>query len=107
MITKKNISITQIIVISSFLLMLTGCTSALEKKCKERADVAESVMDARLKHGYNALAILAGNNEELRQQLSPILNDALQYDRGGFATFDKTKQSFKDKYYQECMKQGE
>ena len=46
---------------------------------------------------------LAGNNEELYEQLRPIIHDAFEYERGGLATFDATKQMFREKYYQQCM----
>jgi hypothetical protein len=47
--------------------------------------------------------MLAGDNDELREQLRPMIHDAFEYERGGTATFEKTKQIFKDKYYQQCM----
>ena len=85
--------------------LLTGCTSEKEKACQEEADVAETVMDVRLKQGQiaNATFFLAGNNEALREQLRPIIHDAFEYGRGGTATYEKTKQVFRDKYYQQCM----
>jgi len=85
--------------------LLVGCTSAQEKTCQEEAAVAETVMQARLEHGQiaNATYMLAGNNTELREQLRPIISDAFEYDRGGFATFEATKQKFKEKYYRQCM----
>ncbi|WP_335989773.1 hypothetical protein [Acinetobacter bereziniae] len=85
--------------------LLTGCSSKQEKACKGEADVAETVMQARLTYGGFAEAtyMLAGDNDELREQLSPIIHDAFEYGRGGTATFEKTKQVFKDKYYQQCM----
>lgn len=85
--------------------LLTGCTSEQEKACQEEADVAETVMDVRLKQGQiaNATFFLAGNNEALREQLRPIIHDAFEYERGGLATFDATKQMFREKYYQQCM----
>lgn len=85
--------------------LFVGCTSAQEKNCQEEADVAETVMDARLKQGQiaNATFFLAGNNAQLREQLRPIIEDAFEYDRGGFSTFDATKKQFKEKYYQQCM----
>lgn len=85
--------------------LLTGCSSKQEKVCQEEADVAESVMQARLTYGGFAEAtyMLAGNNDELREQLRPMIHDAFEYGRGGTATFEKTKQVFKDKYYQQCM----
>ena len=86
-------------------LFLVGCTSAQEKACQEEADVAETVMDMRLQHGQiaNATFFLAGNNEELSEKLRPIIHDAFEYERGGFATFERTKQVFREKYYQQCM----
>lgn len=86
---------------------LIGCTSAKEKACKEEADVAETVMDMRLKEGQiaNATFYLAGNNDELREKLRPIIHDAFEYERGGLATFESTKKRFRDKYYQQCMEQ--
>jgi len=86
-------------------LLIVGCSSEQEKVCKEEADVAETVMDMRLKQGQiaNATFFLAGNNEELREKLRPIIHDAFEYDRGGTATFERTKQMFRDKYYQQCM----
>ena len=86
-------------------LLITGCSSEQEKVCQEEADVAETVMDMRLKQSNmaNAMVLLAGNNEALREQLRPILHDAFEYDRGGTATFDRTKHMFRDKYYQQCM----
>ncbi len=85
--------------------LLIGCTSTQEKVCQEEADVAETVMDMRLKQGQiaNATFFLAGNNDELREQLRPIIHDAFEYGRGGTATYEKTKQVFRDKYYQQCM----
>lgn len=91
-------------------LLMVGCSSGQEQAaandhCQEEADVAETVMDMRLKQSNmaNAMVLLAGNNEALREQLRPILHDAFEYDRGGTATFDRTKQIFRDKYYQQCM----
>lgn len=91
-------------------LLMLGCSSgqeqvALNDYCQEEADVAETVMDMRLKQSNmaNAMVLLAGNNEALREQLRPILHNAFEYDRGGTATFDRTKQMFRDKYYQQCM----
>ena len=91
-------------------LLMMGCSSGQEQAatndlCQEEADVAETVMDMRLKQSNmaNAMVLLAGNNEALREQLRPILHDAFEYDRGGTATFDRTKQMFRDKYYQQCM----
>ena len=88
-------------------VFFVGCSSisSQEKICQEEADIAETVMDARLKHGQiaNASVSLAGNNEELREKLSPIIRDAFEYDRGGLATYEKTEQKFRDKYYQQCM----
>ena len=86
-------------------LLIIGCSSEQEKVCQEEADVAETVMDMRLKQSNmaNAMVLLAGNNEALREQLRPILHEAFEYDRGGTATFDRTKQMFRDKYYQQCM----
>lgn len=91
-------------------LLMIGCSSGQEQaavndSCQEEADVAETVMDMRLKQSNmaNAMVLLAGNNEALREQLRPILHDAFEYDRGGTATFDRTKQIFRDKYYQQCM----
>lgn len=85
--------------------LLTGCTSKQKKACQEEADVAETVMQARLTYGGFAEAtyMLAGDNNELREQLRPMIHDAFEYGRGGTATFEKTKQVFKDKYYQQCM----
>jgi hypothetical protein len=85
--------------------LLVGCTSKQEKACQEEADVAETVMQARLTYGGFAEAtyMLAGDNNELREQLRPMIHDAFEYGRGGTATFEKTKQVFKDKYYQQCM----
>jgi len=91
-------------------LLMVGCSSGQEQAaandpCQEEADVAETVMDMRLKQSNmaNAMVLLAGNNDALREQLRPILHDAFEYDRGGTATFDRTKQMFRDKYYQQCM----
>ncbi|WP_081406436.1 hypothetical protein [Acinetobacter sp. YK3] len=91
-------------------LLMIGCSSGQEQAavndpCQEEADVAETVMDMRLKQSNmaNVMVLLAGNNEALREQLRPILHDAFEYDRGGTATFDRTKQMFRDKYYQQCM----
>lgn len=91
-------------------LLMIGCSSGQEQAatndpCQEEADVAETVMDMRLKQSNmaNAMVLLAGNNEALREQLRPILHDAFEYDRGGTATFERTKQIFRDKYYQQCM----
>ena len=85
--------------------LLTGCSSKQEKACQEEANVAESVMQARLTYGGFAEAtyMLAGDNDELREQLRPMIHDAFEYGRGGTATFEKNKQVFKDKYYQQCM----
>lgn len=85
--------------------LLAGCTSEQEKACQEEADVAETVMQARLTYGGFAEAsyMLAGDNDELREQLRPMIHDAFEYERGGTATFEKTKQMFKEKYYQQCM----
>lgn len=85
--------------------LLAGCTSKQEKACQEEADVAETVMQARLTYGGFAEAtyMLAGDNDELREQLRPMIHDAFEYGRGGTSTFEKTKQVFKDKYYQQCM----
>ena len=85
--------------------LLTGCSSKQEKACQEEANVAETVMQARLTYGGFAEAtyMLAGDNDELREQLRPMIHDAFEYGRGGTATFEKTKQVFKDKYYQQCM----
>ena len=85
--------------------LLAGCTSKQEKACQEEANVAESVMQARLTYGGFAEAtyMLAGDNDELREQLRPMIHDAFEYGRGGTATFEKTKRVFKDKYYQQCM----
>lgn len=92
------------------ILLMIGCSSGQEQVasndyCQEEADVAETVMDMRLKQSNmaNAMVLLAGNNEALREQLRPILHDAFEYDRGGTANFDRTKQIFRDKYYQQCM----
>lgn len=91
-------------------LLMIGCSSGQEQaavndSCQEEAAVAETVMDMRLKQSNmaNAMVLLAGNNEALREQLRPILHDAFEYDRGGTATFERTKQIFRDKYYQQCM----
>jgi len=91
-------------------LLMVGCssesnTSIASDPCQEEADVAETVMDARLKRGDlpSATLSLAGNNQELREQLRPIIHDAFEYGRGGTATFERTKQMFRDKYYQQCM----
>ncbi|MDH0563835.1 hypothetical protein [Acinetobacter courvalinii] len=91
-------------------LLMIGCSFGQERAatndpCQEEADVAETVMDMRLNQSNmaNAMVLLAGSNEELREQLKPILHDAFEYDRGGTATFDRTKQMFRDKYYQQCM----
>lgn len=47
-------------------MFFVGCSSisSQEKICQEEADIAETVMDARLKHGQiaNASVSLAGNN---------------------------------------------
>ena len=85
--------------------LFVGCSSAQEKACREEADVAETVMDARLKQSNiaNATFLLAGNNTELRERLRPIIDDAYEYDRGGLSTFDATKKQFKEKYYQQCI----
>ncbi|MDM1249950.1 hypothetical protein HXZ77_02115 [Acinetobacter johnsonii] len=85
--------------------LLAGCTSKQEKACQEEADVAETVMQARLNYGGFAEVtyMLAGDNDELREQLRPIIHDAFEYGRGGTATYEKTKQVFRDKYYQQCM----
>ena len=85
--------------------LLAGCTSKQEKACQEEADVAEAVMQARLNYGGFAEAtyMLAGDNDELREQLRPMIHDAFEYERGGLATFDATKQMFREKYYQQCM----
>jgi hypothetical protein len=85
--------------------LLAGCTSKQEKACQEEADVAETVMQARLNYGGFAEAtyMLAGDNDELREQLRPIIHDAFEYGRGGTATYEKTKQVFRDIYYQQCM----
>ena len=85
--------------------VLTGCTTEQEKACQEEEDVAKTVMDVRLKQGQiaNATFFLAGNNEALREQLRPIIHDAFEYERGGLATFDATKQMFREKYYQQYM----
>lgn len=85
--------------------LLAGCSSKQEKVCQEEANVAETVIQARLTYGGFAEAtyMLAGDNDELREQLRPIIHDAFEYGRGGTATFEKTKQVFKDKYYQQCM----
>lgn len=85
--------------------LLAGCTSKQEKTCQEEADVAETVMQTRLNYGGFAEATykLAGDNDELREQLRPIIHDAFEYGRGGTATYEKTKQVFRDKYYQQCM----
>ena len=85
--------------------LLTGCTSKQEKVCQDEANVPETVMQARLTYGGFAEAtyMLAGDNDELREQLRPMIHDAFEYGRGGTATFEKTKQVFKDKYYQQCM----
>lgn len=86
-------------------VLFVGCSTSQEKICQEEADIAETVMDARLKHGQiaNVGVFLAGNNEELYEQLRPIIHDAFEYERGGLATFDATKQMFREKYYQQCM----
>ena len=86
-------------------VLLAGCTSEQEKACQEEADVAETVMQARLTYGGFAEAsyMLAGDNDDLREQLRPMIHDAFEYERGGTATFEKTKQMFKEKYYQQCM----
>ncbi|MFU9047942.1 hypothetical protein ACNAUY_16320 [Acinetobacter tibetensis] len=85
--------------------LLAGCTSKQEKACQEEANVAETVMQARLTYGGFAEAtyMLAGDNDELREQLRPMIHDAFEYERGGLATYEATKQQFKDKYYQQCM----
>ena len=85
--------------------LLAGCSSKQEKACQEEANVAETVMQARLTYGGFAEAtyMLAGDNDELREQLRPIIHDAFEYERGGLATFDATKQMFREKYYQQCM----
>ena len=85
--------------------LLAGCTSKQEKACQEEANVAETVMKARLTYGGFAEAtyMLAGDNDELREQLRPMIHDAFEYGRGGTATYEKTKQVFRDKYYQQCM----
>ncbi|ENU80980.1 hypothetical protein F975_00838 [Acinetobacter sp. ANC 3789] len=85
--------------------LFVGCSSVQEKACREEADVAETVMDARLKQSNiaNATLLLAGNNTELRERLRPIIDDAYEYDRGGLSTFDATKKRFKEKYYQQCI----
>lgn len=86
-------------------VLFAGCSSKQEKACQEEANVAETVMQARLTYGGFAEAtyMLAGDNDELREQLRPMIHDAFEYGRGGTATFEKTKQVFKDKYYQQCM----
>ena len=85
--------------------LLIGCTSKQEKVCQEEANVAETVMQARLTYGGFAEAtyMLAGDNDELREQLRPMIHDAFEYSRGGKKKKKKTKQVFKDKYYQQCM----
>lgn len=98
MLNKKLLFITAV-------ALLAGCTSKQEKACQEEANVAETVMQDRLTYGGFAEAtyMLAGDNDELREQLRPIIHDAFEYGRGGTATFEKAKQVFKDKYYQQCM----
>ncbi len=58
--------------------LLTGCSSKQEKACQEEASVAETVMQARLTYGGFAEAtyMLAGDNDELREQLRPMIHDA-------------------------------
>ena len=86
-------------------LEVTTAENTEEIATIEEANVAESVMQARLTYGGFAEAtyMLAGDNDELREQLRPMIHDAFEYGRGGTATFEKTKQVFKDKYYQQCM----
>jgi hypothetical protein len=94
-----------ILILIIAMALLAGCTSKQEKTCQEEADVAETVMQSRLTYSGFAEAtyMLAGDNDELREQLRPIIHDAFEYGRGGTATYEKTKQVFRDKYYQQCM----